>query len=485
MKTALVIGAGISGLASALRLQSRGYTVTIIEKNSFIGGKTSILNLNNIDFNLTATIPMLFDTYINLFEEIGEDYRDYLNVKPLSTVYKAFFLNSPPLEISTDLSLLSKNFTHTQLREYLTLLCEAKENFSFIQSNFLNHRSKVSLKKFLDIIKLKPYNSPYKYFTKNLSNQDLIKALTFQSMYVGSSPFNSPSLFSILPLINNINGLVSIQGGINSFVKALNNIFLKRGGKYLFNSSVQSFLFKENSCTGVLLQDGTKLNSSLIISSIDFPYTLQKLIPKDLTKKEFPFEHYEKDEMSCSTFILYLTLNKDLKTLTTHNIFINRNFKASIESSFSNKIAKNPSFYVHKSFVDEQTINLNILMRVPNLLYLDESFWTKKNISKLEDSLISSIEEFFNLRNLSSSIINKFSITPIHFKNIFNNYAGSCYGISPTLANLDIFRPQCTIKNINNLYFVGDSIHPGTGISTVLTSVKIAINQIITDKEKT
>lgn len=482
MKTALVIGAGVSGLASALRLQSKGYIVTIVEKNSFLGGKTSILRLNDTSFNLTATIPVLFQNFIDLFEDIGEDYKDYLTINNLETIYKAFFINSEPLEISSNLNLLSKNFSNVELKEYLLLLCDAKEKYTFMQNNFLNTKSKISLKKMINLIKLRPSNSPYKYFKDNLSNIKLVKALTFQSMYVGTSPFEGPSIFSILPLINNINGLVNIEGGIHSFIKALNTIFIKRGGKYLFNSSVKSFTFKENYCTGVLLDSNIELTSSLIISSIDFPYTLQNLIPSQLTRKSFPFHFYEKDEMSCSTFILYLTLNKNLSNLNTHNIFINKNFKDSINSSFSGKIPKNPSLYVYKSSSDTENINLNIIMRVPNLLYLPETFWTFENISKIEEHIIFTLEEFLKLRNLSSCVINKHSMTPVQFKTLFNNHAGSCFGIIPNISNLDFLRPQCKIKNLENLYFVGDSIHPGSGISTVLTSVKIAINEAINNK---
>lgn len=477
MKTALVIGAGVSGLASALRLQSKGYTVTIIEKNSFLGGKTSILSLNHTSFNLTATIPMLFQNFINLFEDIGEDYRDYLTINNLHTIYKAFFINSAPLEISSNLNLLSQNFSNTELKEYLSLLCDAKEKYALMQNNFLNKKSKITLKKMISLIKLRPSLSPYAYFKNNLSNIKLIKALTFQSMYVGTSPFEAPSIFSILPLINNVNGLVNIEGGVHSFIKALNTIFIKRGGKYLFNSPVKSFTFKENSCTGVLLDNDTELTASLTISSIDFPYTLQNLIPPRLTRKSFPFDCYEKDEMSCSTFILYLTLNKDISNLNTHNIFINKNFKDSINSSFSGKIPKNPSLYVYKSSTNTENINLNIIMRVPNLLYLPDTFWSFENISKLEEHIIFTLEEFLKLRNISSCIVNKRSMTPVHFKNLFNNHAGSCFGIVPNISNLDFLRPQCKIKNLENLYFVGDSIHPGSGISTVLTSVKIAINE--------
>ncbi|MGL4849708.1 MAG: phytoene desaturase family protein [Clostridium sp.] len=481
MKTAIVIGAGISGLSSALRLQSKGYSVTILEKNNFIGGKTSLLSNDFNLFNLTATIPMLFECYEELFRDIGEDIYHYINIVDNNSTFKAFFLDNPPLTFHTSLVDLASDFTNDDFEEYLDIVIDAKNNYDRLQKNFLKNPT-LSLRKIRSLPFIHPLKNTYDYFKSNLTNTNLVNALAFQSMFIGISPFKSSSVFSILPLINITKGLVSIDGGISSFVKALHKLFLKRGGKVLLNSEVSSLNFIKNACTGVTLKDSSSLESDVTFLCCDFPYALKNLFPRKLLKKDFSY--YEKDELTIGTFILYLSIEKDFKNLNTHNLLINKNFSENIEELFNGKIPKNSSLYIYKDSFKDGVTNLNILMRVPNLLYIDKSFWNNSNITKLNDLIIKALEEFFKMRNLSSLILSSKNFTPKDLEKAFNSYGGASYGLMPTLSRLDIFRPTASIKNIKNLYFAGDSIHPGAGVSNVLISSKIAVNLFMEDLEK-
>ncbi|MGL5648504.1 MAG: phytoene desaturase family protein [Clostridium sp.] len=483
MKTAIVIGAGISGLSSALRLQSKGYSVTILEKNNFIGGKTCLIKNNFSTFNLTATIPMLFECYEELFKDIGENIFDYINILNFDSTFKAFFTESKSITFHTSLINLSRDFTNDDFEEYLDIVIDAKNKYSRLQDNFLKVPS-LSLRKLSSLSFLHPLKSSYSYFKNNLSNSNLINALAFQSMFIGMSPFESSSIFSILPLINITKGLVNIYGGISSFVKGLHKVFLKRGGNIILNSEVTKLTFTKNTCTGVLLKDSTILNSDVTFLCCDFPYALKNLLPYKLTKKTFPFSQYEKDDLTIGTFILYLSIKKDFKNLNTHNILINKDFSTNIKELFNGKLSKNPSLYIYKDSINNDITNLNILMRVPNLFYLNETFWNNSNITKLNNLIITTLEDFFKMRGLSSLIISSRNFTPLSLRNSFNSYGGASYGLMPTLSKLDFLRPQSSIKNINSLYFAGDSIHPGAGISNVLISSKIAVNTFMHDLEK-
>ncbi|MGV3024219.1 phytoene desaturase family protein [Clostridium thermobutyricum] len=479
MKDAIVIGAGIAGLSSALRLQSQGYSVTIIEKNSFIGGKTSLINNKYNSFNLTATMPILSKSLFELFNEIGEDLNYYIKYQRLDPFCKAFFKDGTSFEFSSDLKNLSENLSNEDFEDYLDLICDAKDIYS--DKSFNTPNFKLSFRSLYNKVKSTNLSNTYNYFRNHLSNQNLVEALTFQSMQIGTSPFKYFTTSSLMPLINSIEGFIEIEGGINSFVKALSKVFLKRGGKYLLKTEVKSLNFKNNTCIGVSTNSGKTLNSSIVLCTSNFQYTLNNLIPQKFNTENYAFSKLEKEHITSSRFVLYLSIKKEFPQLSTHNIFINKDFKENINACFKGDIPKNPHLYVYKDSFKKGITNMSVILNVPNLLYLNEDFWTKDNIFKIEDLIFRTLEDFFKVRQLSTFILDKISISPITYKKLFNTCNGNFYQTYPNNSNLDFSKPTCKIEGINNLYFAGESINFGSGIFNVLKSSKIAVKTLIDD----
>lgn len=303
----------------------------------------------------------------------------------------------------------------------------------------------------------------------------------FQSMYVGVSPYSSPSIYNLIPTVSQFNGLYYIKGGMYSYIKALKNLILDLGGNIYTSSPVNEILFDDkNNAIGVKIKENNFF-SDLVVCSSDYSYSINNLIKNKSIKRALkPIDNYE---YSCSTYILYLGLNKKYPNLNIHNIYINKNFKSNLEAPFKGLLSEDPSIYIYcPSSIDDSLCpkgyeTLNVILRVPNLLSKNVK-WTTTTINAIDNKLLSILSSIDGLKDIKNHIVFKHHLTPKDFKYTFNTYAGSAFGISHNLSQSLFFRPQFKVPKVNNLYFTGASIHPGNGVSMVLKSSKICCDSI-------
>lgn len=491
MKKAIVIGGGIGGLSIAARLLKDGFKVELYEKNNSLGGKVNLLTHDNFKFDLTASLLMIPDDYTDIFKYCGKNYKDYFSLAPINPLYKVFYYDNTNYTFSTHYPSLCRTInkiTNNNLNDkysYFNFLSLNYKKYLLAESYFLNQPFLKSTNFFnfytlKNLYKLHTLSSCYQDCKNFLSSEKLINYILFQSMYVGVSPYESPNIYNLIPTATQYNGLYYIKGGMYSYIEALKKLILDLGGKINLSSTVNEILFKNNTAIGVKISNNY-LYSDLIICSSDYCYSIDNLIKsKNLKANLKPSSEYDH---SCSTFILYLALNKKYPSLNVHNIFINKNFKRNLESPFKGNFSKDPSLYIYcPSSIDDSVCPegceiINIMVRVPNLIYKNID-WNNDYIIQLEDKLLNILSNIYGLEDIKSHILFKNHLTPLDFKTTFNTYAGSAFGISHKLNQSLAFRPQCILPNIKNLYFTGSSIHPGNGVSMVLKSSKICADII-------
>lgn len=492
-KKAIVIGAGIGGLSIAARLLSNNYTVTIYEKNSSIGGKTNHLKHKDYNFDLTASLIMFYKDYIELFNYCNENYEDYFSIFPLKTIYKVFFSDNTSYEFSNHLNSLYNSLNllnryDSTTSKYLQFISDNYNKYLFTDKNFLskNFTKKSSFFNPLELInalKLHPLCSAYSDCNNYISEEKLINTIMFQTMYIGISPYSKgSSIYNIIPAASQIEGLHYIPGGLYSYVKALEKLIIKKGGKIVTSTEVEEILFDKNKAIGVKIDDENHFSDIVIVNS-DYTYTLKNLIKnKNIRNYSKPINDYN---YSCSSFILYLGLNKKYPSLRVNNLYINNNnFKDNIESPFYGAIPIEPSLYIYCPSSVDNTICaknhecINVTVRVPNLLYKNIS-WNHNTIKSLIDKILDILSTIDGLDDIREHIEFKTFITPKDLEKRYNTYAGCAFGLNHNLMQTNYFRPQCTIPEIDNLFFTGASIHPGNGVSMVLKSSKICMNEIL------
>lgn len=492
-KKVIIIGAGIGGLSLGIRLLNQGFNVKILEKQNYIGGKLGILKNENFIFDLTASLIMIPKSYLQLFQDINEDYRNYLNIIQLDPIYKVFFTNNRSYNFSIKLPKLAETlecFSNKDMEGYLHFLSKIYKKYYiadkfFLNNSFINNKKLLDSKYIEQVLYIYPFSSAYNNILKYIKNKDLANYLAFQTMYVGISPFNGSSIYNLIPMISQLQGLYYIKGGLYSYVNALKNIFFKMGGIVETSKEVKEILINKGNAFGIKTEKEKEL-CDIVVCNSDFSYTMKNLIKDNNLKKDYTCKKLKKMKYSCSTFIMYLGLKKKYNVLNVHNIIIGKEFKRNIESAFKGYLPKDPCLYIYSpSRIDPSMCKsgyecLNVVLRVPNLSFTNIK-WDEKTILYLRELILKNLVTIKGLEDLKENIIYENYLTPKDFKEKFNNYYGSAFGLSHTLTQSTFFRPQCKLSTIKSLYFVGDSIHPGAGVSMVLNSSKIASEEIFKD----
>lgn len=491
-KKAIIIGSGIGGLSTAIRLLHNGFDVEIFEKNSTVGGKLNFINHNGFKFDLTGSILMMPNDYTELFSYTNRNYKDYFKLIPVNPFYKCFFYDDTAYSFYLDMPRLMNTLNKIcddnidDLTGYLDFISHGYNNYlvaqdKFLNKDFINGSSFFNFSTLFKGLKTKAISSASFDINGYLKNKKLKSFLLFQSMYVGISPFNGSSIYNLIPAVSQVNGLYYISGGMYSYIKVLESLVYELGGKITKNTSVENILFDDTTAVGINC-NGSAITADLIIANSDYSYTVSNLIKSERIKSLF--KSPEKFNYSCSTFILHLGIDKKLPRLKLHNIFINKDFKKNINAPFDGEVSKDPSLYIYcPSHIDntmapEGFESMNVVLRVPNLL--DSRIkWSLNTINYFKEQIYSVLCKIPGFEDIKKHIIFEDYTTPVDLLNRFNSYGGSAFGLSHDLNQTNVFRPQCTNKNVPNLYFVGSSLHPGNGISMVLKSSKICVDNII------
>lgn len=493
-KKIIVIGSGVSGLSIAARLLSKGFDVTVLEKNSTVGGKTNHFEIDGFKFNLTASIMMFFKDYIEIFKYCNEDYKNYFSIMPIKDLYRVFYKDKKFFDFSSDFFKLIKTLneiTDKDVKEtysYFNFLCDNYKKYHIANEHFLNKAFIYKGEFFKSIIKDIKFDfsilpSCYKESKSYIKNKKLLDYIMFQSMYIGVSPYTSSNIYNVIPSVTQIESLYYIEGGMYSYIKALKNLILKQGGIIKTNYEVDKILFNDNKAFGVVINNNSNeiLKGDAIVCSADYSYAIKDLITD--TNIQSLVKPIEKYKYSCSTFILYLGLNKKYPTLKLNNIYINKKFKKNLQAPFKGSFSKDPSLYIYCPSSIDETIcpkgceSINVILRVPNLLN-ENIHWNSKLIKKLKNNIITILSSIDSLSDIKEHIIIEKFLTPLDLKYKFNSYGGTAFGLSHTLKQTNIFRPQCSINGVENLFFTGASTHPGNGVSMVIKSSKICSDEI-------
>lgn len=490
MKKVLVIGAGIGGLCTAIRLLNKGYNVTILEKEKTIGGKCNIIKTDKFKFDLTASILMTPHIYTDIFKECKRDYREYIELIKLEPTYNVSYYDKSTYKFYSDLRKMSNNLENINFglsAEYIEFLSKSIKKY-LVSKKCLLGKSMINLNEILNIetikniIDINPLLTTDKYISNIIKDKKLQEYLIFQSMYIGVNPYTNSNIYTLIPAISHTYGLWYIKGGFYQYIKALEKLIYDLGGKIITNTEVEEIIVYKNKVEGLRTNKGI-FKSDIYVCNADFPYALDKLINN---KKKKYKNKIKKKEYSCSVFIIYLGLNKKYKNLSVHNIYINKKFKEGIEAPFKGLVPKYPSMYIYcPSSIDETICNtenetLNIMVRVPNLLDGNVT-WNKKFINAYRNNIINQIKNIKGLEDIEENIIYESYLTPVDLKNKFNSFNGTAFGISHKLSQTLYFRSHIKDKKIKNLYFIGSSTHPGNGVSVIIGGTKILVDEIVSN----
>ena len=485
--TAIVIGSGIAGIASAIRLQTKGYAVTVFEKNAYPGGKLSEFKLGAYRFDAGPSLFTMPNFVDELFELAGKNPRDYFNYIKHDTSCNYFWDDGTRLEADSDAATFSKKVSETfaipprLIEKKLKKAAHINDTIGdlFLEQslhqikNFLNLKT---LKAFLKINSLDINQSLHETNVKDLEHPKLVQLFDRYATYNGSNPYKTPGIMGIIPQYEHNVGTYFPVKGMNSITLSLVKLAEDIGVKFVYNSRVEQILTDSSLKTAI----GVKVNdrvvdADLVFSNMDVFFTYNKLLPQLKTPKKTLSQ-----ERSSSAIIFYWGIKKEFPELDLHNIFFSDNYEEEFNAIFNSKTMFNdPTVYINissklaKEDAPAGCENWFVMVNAPaNIGQNWDAFLaeTKKNI-------IAKINKQLNI-NLEDLIETEQILDPRTIESKTFSYQGSLYGTSSNSKFAAFLRHPNFKKNVNGLYFVGGSVHPGGGIPLCLLSAKIATNHV-------
>ena len=490
-KTAIIIGAGIGGIATALYLAKNGYQASVYEKNSSPGGRCGQLIRDGHRFDLGATMLLMPGIYRQVFGELGITLEDGKDIVPLDDLYTIWFDNGEKIDFTSDDSRMKEQLekiepgSFEKSKKYVT----AGYNIfrlgmdKLVGRNFYNLLQFANFKNIGLLIKLKTYISNWNYARKFFSHPHLMMAYTFQNIYVGQSPFNSPALFSMVPAAELTEGSFFPRGGMYSIVEKLFNAAESLGVKFYFNSGVTKINIEGKNAEGIILEDGREIKADIIVANADLPYVYRNLLP-DRRKSA----RLDKMNYSCSAICFHWGVDKVYPQLRHHNVILSDNFREGLDRIFIDKtLGDHPSFYLHApvrtdpSAAPEGNETLSIVVGAGHVDKSKDQDWQMLK-QKTRAAVIERLKKL-GLADIEEHIKFEICYTPENWETACNITRGSVFGsLGHNMMQMGYFRPHNRHDKYHNLFFVGGSTHPGNGIPNILMSSKLVAERILSGK---
>lgn len=311
-------------------------------------------------------------------------------------------------------------------------------------------------------------------------------SMTFQAKYLGMSPWECPALFSIISYIEHKFGIYHVAGGLNQICHTMANILQEEGGHLHVSSAVAEVLVENKKAVGIKLETGELIYSDYVIINADFAHTMTHMVNKEHRKK-YTDEKLSNRQYSCSTFMIYLGLDK-LYNIPHHNIIFSEDYQRNVEEIVkTGTLSQDPSIYIHNPSIIDSTLApsgksaLYILVPVANTTAPID--WEKEK-SMFRKLTLDIIKKKTELTDLEDHIEVEKIITPDDWENQYNVYKGAVFNMSHKMNQLLYKRPRNRFEEFENCYLVGGGTHPGSGLPTIYQSAQVSAGLIIEDTRK-
>ena len=484
-KKCAVIGAGVSGIAAAIRMRNKGYNVTVFEANSFPGGKCSTESKDGYRFDMGPSVFTMPQYVDELFQLCGKNPRDHFNYIPLDPVYKYFFEDGTTLDARHGKEKFAEqlaNKTKDKKEDILRYLDKTEVIYNLTDEVFLKnslHRLKNFFtwpvaKGILNFGKIGAFDTMNAANQKAFKDSRLVKIFNRYATYNGSSPYLSPATLNVIAHVEIVKGAFYPVGGMFSITSSLVKLAMDIGVQFNFLKPVREILIEHKKAVGIRT-DSEAGYYDIVISNMDVYNSYKKLLPA--VKR--PAKTLDQPKSS-SGIIFYWGIKKEFKELGLHNILFSENYEEEFEYIFGKKtIYHDPTIYLN--ITSKHTPgdappgceNWFSFINVPNNSGQD---WDKF-ITEARENMIRKINRVLKT-DIRPLIESEMVFDPRVIENRTSSAFGAIYGNSSNNKFAAFLRHANFSKDIKNLYFCGGSVHPGPSIPLCLLSAKITTDLI-------
>lgn len=479
-KKVSIIGAGIGGIATSIRLALKGYTVEVFEANSYVGGKLSQLRLGEFRFDAGPSLFTMPELVDELFYLANKNPRDYFNYQRLEESCRYFYDDGTLIRGFSDVEKFADEAAaktgvnktvvkkHLRKSEYIYKATA----FLFLERTLHKIKSYLSIKVLISLLKLPflgLFSSMHVVNEKTLKNDKIVQIFDRYATYNGSNPYLAPSILNIIPHLEFNKGAFFPDNGMYSIASSLFELAKSLGVTFHLNTKVDQIIVEQKVIKGVVAGGKTFFSDS-VVSNLDVYFVYNSLL-----KSQKKPQSILKQERSTSALIFYWAINKNFKSLDLHNIFFSSDYKSEFDTLRKGiKIYHDPTIYVNitskknKSDAPTSCENWFVMINVPANNGQD---WNSL-IQKARKNILDKLSRRLDI-DLEPLILNEEILDPRSIESKTASYQGALYGTASNNKMAAFFRHSNFSNDISGLFFCGGSVHPGGGIPLALSSAKI------------
>ncbi|MFY0604095.1 MAG: phytoene desaturase [Flavobacteriaceae bacterium] len=482
-KSIHIIGSGFSALAASCYLAKSGYEVTVLEKNSTVGGRARQLKKEGFTFDIGPSWYWMPDVFERYFADFGKKPSDYYDLEKLDPGYRVYFNDGTYVEISADLHKIYELFETEEKGS-------AKHLKKFLDSAKFNYATAIE-----DLV-YKPGVSPLELITpttmtrvtqffstisktvrKNIKSKKLIQILEFPVLFLGAKPSNTPAFYNFMNYADFGLGTWHPKGGMYKVIEGMVGLAKELGVHFLTNANVEKINVDTSNNVKSIVVNSEEIPVDLLLSGADYHHTETLLDPK---YRQYSEQYWDKKVFAPSSLLFYVGFDKKIKNVNHHTLFFDADFDAhAIEIYDTPSWPKDPLFYASFPSITDSSCAPEGKESAVFLIPLAPGIEDTEELREKYFNIILKRLELLTKQEVKNNIIFKESFCVNDFIKDYNSYKGNAYGMANTLLQTAFLRPKIKSKKVQNLYFTGQLTVPGPGVPPSLISGKIASELIL------
>ncbi|MEM6910012.1 MAG: phytoene desaturase family protein [Verrucomicrobiota bacterium] len=484
-----IIGAGPGGLASAMLLAKAGLDVHVFEKQPRVGGRTSAIEKDGFRFDMGPTFFMYPEILAEIFSSCGFSLDKEIELKSLDPFYRLIFEKGGQIEATPDVENMRRQIaaiSPVDADQFPKFLEDNREKFKafkpVLQKPFSRLTDLLDPNLLKSVPRLRPGTSVDTDLRRFFEDDRVRVAFSFQSKYLGMSPFRCPSLFTILSFLEYEYGVHHPIGGCAAISEGMARCARRLGATIHLGEEVTGLTFSGRTLTGVQTADGEHSADATIINA-DFAHAMRKLVP-DALRKRWSNRSIDRKKFSCSTFMMYLGIEGSYSHLHHHNIFIAEDYAKNLrEIEDEHTLSEDPSFYVQNPGVTDPTLapeGMSTLYVLAPVSHQHGNIdWTEAKVP-FRQKIIEQMEKM-GISGLESRIRSETIYTPDDWQAQQSIHMGATFNLAHNFGQMLNLRPRNRFEDLGQTYLVGGGTHPGSGLPVIFESARISSSLLLKD----
>lgn len=489
MQHVIVIGAGMGGLATALRLRRLGFEVTVLEKQARPGGRSNVIQEAGFRVDMGPTILVMKQAFEEMYRAIGQEMDQRLDMVQLDPNYRIYYHDDTWIDLYSNMAMLAQEVEKIEpgaaerLFRFIGAGARKYElGMDFVDRNFDRLTDLANPIAGLRLLQTSAHQNLYRQVSAFFNGNDkLTKAFSFHSMFLGLSPFDALAMYSLITYADLALGMWFPRGGIYSIIEDMLKLADEMGVTIRTRAPVAQICVEQGRVTGVRLESGEQLRADLVVSNADLPYTYRKLIPPE-ARKVYTDQRLDRMQYACSGFILYLGVDKTYSHLRHQALYFSEDYRANLDAIFKTKtLPEEPSFHLNIPTVTDPSLAppghslIYVLAPMPNL---EARIDWDQAAPLVRQKLLDRLERIID-PDLRRHIVWERQYRPTDWANDINATLGTAFGsLAHGFFQSAYFRPHNKARDIHGLYFVGQGTYPGIGMPMVMISSRLVTERI-------